>query len=52
MQKFMIPYDYLVTKAQIAGQSIVEYTNDGITEKIKSLWQTILNVLDIKESNK
>ncbi len=47
----MIPYDNVVTKAQIAGQSIVEYTNDGITENIRSLWQTILNVLDIKESN-
>ena len=41
----MIPYDNVATKAQIAGQSIVEYTNDGITENIKSLWQAILNVL-------
>lgn len=47
----MIPYDNVVTKAQIAGQSIVEYTNNGITENIKSLWKVVLNVLNVKENN-
>ncbi|MBN2590726.1 MAG: ATP-binding protein [Sedimentisphaerales bacterium] len=47
----MIPYDTNVTKAQIAKQSIVEYTSNGITENIKSLWQAVLNVLDIKENH-
>ena len=45
----MIPYDTIVTKAQIAGQSVTEYSNNGITENIKSLWQAVLNVLNIKE---
>jgi MinD superfamily P-loop ATPase len=38
-----IPYDTSVTKAQIAGQSIIEYSNDGLSNQIKSLWQAILD---------
>jgi MinD superfamily P-loop ATPase len=47
----MIPYDNVVTKAQVARQSVVEYADNGMIEKIKSLWQAVLDVLNIKENN-
>ena len=47
----MVPYDNVVTKAQVAGQSVVEYTNNGVAENIKSLWQAVLDVLNNKENN-
>ena len=40
-----LPYDTSVTKAQIAGQNIIEYSNDGLSNQIKSLWQTILDMI-------
>lgn len=40
-----IAYDNMVTKAQIAGKSIVEYSNSNIKEQIVSLWKSILNML-------
>lgn len=46
-----IPYDTSVTKAQIAGQSIIEYSNDGLSNQIKSLWRTILNTFTKKDSD-
>ena len=45
-----LPYDTSVTKAQIAGQNIIEYSNDGLSNQIKSLWQTILDIIK-KEVN-
>jgi MinD superfamily P-loop ATPase len=38
-----IPYDTSVTKAQIAGKSIIEYSNNGLSNQIKSLWQAVLD---------
>ena len=46
-----IPYDPVVTKAQIAGQSIIEYSNNNITDSVKALWQNVMNVLKNKEKN-
>ncbi len=40
-----VAYDTIVTKAQIAGKSIVEYSSDGLGEQIMSLWETILDTL-------
>ena len=40
-----IPYDTVMTKAQIAGQNIIEYSNNGITKEIKSLWSSVTDVL-------
>lgn len=41
-----IRYDKAITKAQIAKQSIVEYTDTGVSDDIKSLWNNIVNALD------
>ncbi|MBN1972457.1 MAG: 4Fe-4S binding protein [Sedimentisphaerales bacterium] len=46
-----IPYDTIVTKAQIAGQSVIEYSDNGTAENMKSLWQAVMNVLERKENN-
>ncbi len=46
-----IPYDTSVTKAQIAGQSIIEYSNDGLSNQIKFIWQAILNTFTKKDSD-
>lgn len=37
----VIPYDKKVTKAQMKGLSVVEYTNGEITENIKSIWEKV-----------
>ena len=41
-----IAYDESVTKAQVIAESIVEYFSNTISEQIKSLWKTILNLLN------
>ncbi len=46
-----IPYDTSVTKAQVAGQSIIEYSNNGLSDQIKSLWQNISDILIKKDSD-
>jgi len=40
-----IAYDNIVTKAQIAGKSIVEYSNSTVKKQIVSLWKSILDML-------
>lgn len=40
-----ITYDPAVTKAQIAGQSVVEYSNGGLKDQIVSLWESVLGAL-------
>jgi MinD superfamily P-loop ATPase len=40
-----IPYDTMITKAQIAGQNIIEYSNNGVTKEIKLLWSSVNDVL-------
>ena len=37
-----IAYDPAVTKAQIAGQSIVEYSNGRLKDQVVSLWKSVL----------
>ncbi|MEJ2649998.1 MAG: 4Fe-4S binding protein [Sedimentisphaerales bacterium] len=46
-----IPYDNAVTKAQIEGKTIIEYANNAITENVKTLWQSVMDVLNYKEKN-
>jgi MinD superfamily P-loop ATPase len=46
-----IHYDTSVTKAQLAGQSIIEYSNNGLSDQIKSLWQAILDTFTKKDSD-
>ena len=40
-----IPYDPAVTKAQIAGQSIAEYSNSRLKSQIISLWESVLRAV-------
>jgi MinD superfamily P-loop ATPase len=40
-----IAYDPAVTKAQIAGQSIVEYSNGRLKGQVVSLWESVLEAL-------
>lgn len=40
-----ITYDQAVTKAQIAGQSVVEYSNGRLKDQIVSLWKSVLEAL-------
>jgi len=44
-----IAYDTVVTKAQIAASSVVEYSNNSLKEQIISLWKAILNMLNTEE---
>lgn len=46
-----IPYDITVTKAQIAGKSIVEFSDDGLSNQIKSLWKELLDILKRTSDN-
>ena len=40
-----IAYDVAVTKAQIAGKSIVEHLSSGLKDQILSLWESVLTAL-------
>ena len=40
-----VRYDKAVTKAQVVGTSVVEYTGGAITEEIKSVWRHVLYAL-------
>ncbi len=39
----MIPYDKCITKAQMKGMSVVEYTDNSITKSIKKIWDKVKN---------
>ena len=41
-----IPYDPAVTKAQVAGKSIIEYSNGSLRGSLMSLWQSVLETLE------
>ena len=41
-----IRYDKAVTKAQVAKQSIVEYTDTGVSDDIKALWENVIDTLN------
>ncbi len=36
-----LPYDKRVTEAQVRGLSVIEYTNEGISQRIKELWNFV-----------
>ncbi len=40
-----IPYDTIVTKAQIAGASVVEYAGKPVTFSIKKMWREIFYII-------
>jgi MinD superfamily P-loop ATPase len=44
-----IAYDPAATEAQIAGKSIVEYSDNGLKKQIVSLWESILDMLNGQE---
>ena len=41
-----IRYDKAFTKAQIMKQSIVEHTDTGVSDDIKTLWRNVIDALD------
>jgi MinD superfamily P-loop ATPase len=47
-----IPYDPAVTKAQVAGKSIIEYSNGSLRSSLMSLWQSVLETLEEIEINR
>lgn len=44
-----IPYDPAVTKAQVAGMSIVEYSNGSLRDRLTALWKSVLEMLEENE---
>ncbi|MBW1679173.1 MAG: (4Fe-4S)-binding protein, partial [Deltaproteobacteria bacterium] len=36
-----IPYDPIVTKAMVAGKSIVEFDDGSISSKVKEVWKNV-----------
>jgi hypothetical protein len=40
-----IGYDTEVTKAQLVGKSIVEYTSNGLKDQIVCLWESVSDAL-------
>ena len=40
-----IPYDNVVTEALVQGLPVVEYSNNGVSQQIKTLWQDIARAL-------
>ena len=38
-----LPYDNVFTEALTLGQSVVEYTNGEISNRIKSMWQSVVD---------
>jgi MinD superfamily P-loop ATPase len=46
-----IPYDTAVTKAQLAGKTIVEFSDGSLKDQIVSLWESVLNMLNTRQTN-
>lgn len=42
-----IPYDSDVTKAQVAGVSVVEYSDGAISQEIRKMWDSLQQILEI-----
>ncbi len=42
-----IPFDNIVTEALIQGQSVVEYSDGEVSQKIRSMWESIMNVVAV-----
>jgi MinD superfamily P-loop ATPase len=47
-----IAYDPAVTKAQVAGTTLVEYTDDGASEEVRTVWTNLKNELGAAECAK
>jgi MinD superfamily P-loop ATPase len=43
-----VPYDKSITEAQIKKLSVIEYTDNIITESIKNIWKNIKDIIDKK----
>lgn len=41
-----LPYDNIATSAMIDGKTIIEYSNGNFANKLKSIWDNILNLLE------
>jgi MinD superfamily P-loop ATPase len=39
-----IPYDEVVTRAQLSGMSVVEYGNGAISDEIRRIWERIVAI--------
>ena len=44
-----VPYDPAVTRAQVAGKSIIEYSNGSLRGCLMALWQSVLEILEENE---
>lgn len=42
-----MPYDSDVTKAQVAGVSVVEYSDGAISQEIRKMWDSLQQILEI-----
>lgn len=40
-----IPYDPVVTKAQLAGQSVIEFSNGSVSDTIRTAWSRLLQII-------
>jgi MinD superfamily P-loop ATPase len=41
-----IRYDAAVTRAQVQGKSLVEFSDNGAAADVRGLWENVLSVLD------
>ncbi|NLN75529.1 MAG: 4Fe-4S binding protein [Armatimonadetes bacterium] len=41
-----IPYDPVVTAAQLVGKSVVEYCSDGISKTLRDIWGRVSRIID------
>lgn len=46
----VIPYDKSITRAQLEGLSVVEYTDNETTKKIRDIWEKISSTIYEKEA--
>ncbi len=44
-----IPYDNVATKAQLAGKSVIEYSDGPLARGIESLWRGVVRILQLKQ---
>ncbi|RJP22129.1 MAG: (4Fe-4S)-binding protein [Candidatus Abyssobacteria bacterium SURF_5] len=47
-----IPYDRIVTEAQVHFTSVIEYSNGSVSEEIKRIWKRVAQILDADEGQK
>ena len=41
-----VPYDLIVTKAMVEGKTIIEYSNNSISNEIKDIYHKITKEID------